>query len=246
MVDLNLTPGEWLSPLWKRISEKSSDGSSDEEKDDSDQSEQTEDNSDEWWYSDRKYNWLNGKEAIRMAPMASVGDTKTIEVKTYHQGNYKAAEVLAVYIEFALRDAWGDQYHVDVSVHGEPVIGIDESDDFFGWTGNHPDIVAKDCNLLVFNGGGYEMVGGGKTAVCQRAEAIDNLHGSPLYVTGNTRAHDNAATGMHEMMHCLGFAHGDGGTIDGAITPMGHYANNGDLYSFRLHPKEIKKGPDVQ
>lgn len=233
MVDLNLTPGEWLAPLWDKIR---SDSEADEAKEPGPDME--------WWYYRYKHHWKTGDEALRMAPMQGA-EAPTIEVRFYHQGYLKAAQVLAVYAEFALRDAWGDRYHVNISVREEPVPGINDSDEFYEWVDEQSD-AAKDANILVATGGGWSLVGGGDTGVCQRAQKIARLHGSPLFVTGSTDGHRHAGIGMHELGHCLGFDHRDGGRNGSAVTPMGHYGNEGSTWSFRFHENVIEKGPEVQ
>jgi hypothetical protein len=232
---LNETWGRWLGG-----SSESSDESTDDE------SEQSSGDSDEWWYAKNKYNWLNGDERVRMALMQSPDEAETIEVEVYHQGEIEAARVVAVYAEFALRDAWGDQYHVDVSVNENPVRGVKESDDFAGWVNEHT-ATAKDANLLVASDGGWDLEGGGDSAVCQWAEKIANyFYGQPLNVEGNDRPYSYVNTGLHEILHCLGFDHKDGGRISSAITPMGRYGNNGNHYTARLHPNVRAMEPEVQ
>lgn len=199
---------------------------------------------DDWWYGDAPALKWPRPEPIRMAPMQEAGGP-TIEVRVYHDGTEKGAEVMAVYAEFALRDAWGDSYHIDVSVQQEPVEGIKESDDFFGWIDSYEG-AAKDANLFVAEGGGWDLIGGGSAAVCDGAEDIRKLYGETLFVDGSTKGHNSVSTALHEILHCLKFDHKEGGRNGSAITPMGHYANTGSTYSARVHDNVKSMTPEVQ
>lgn len=232
---------EKLNETWGRWTGGSSD---DEDSDDSADSER--EPSDEWWYGDAPALKWPKPEPIRMAPMQSADEAETIAVKMFHDGCPEAAEVLAVYAEFALRDAWGDRYHIDVGWEEDAINGVTSADDWFEWVDENPDTTAKDANIMVIEDAGWRMIGGGDTGTCQRGRDIAELYGETLFVDGSTSGHDEASTGMHELLHCLGFSHGDGGKIGSAITPMGHYANTGDTYSFRLHPDVQSMTPDVQ
>jgi hypothetical protein len=203
--------------------------------------EESDSESDEWWYGEAPALKWPRPEPIRMADMV---DSPTIEVSIYHQGTEKAAEVVAVYAEFMLRDAWGDSHSIEVVVEDETLEHIETTDEFFSWGRQNGS--AKDANLLVADGGGWNLFGGGSVGVCGDAEKIAKLHGDTLFVNGDTAGHDEVNTGLHELLHQLGFSHGDGGKIAGAITPMGHYANTGSTYSARVHDNVKSMTPEVQ
>jgi hypothetical protein len=241
IVDGEVSFSEKVTRAWRSLL---GDSSSDSEETSKSEPEPEPDDT-EWWYGDAPALKWPRPEPLRMAPMQAADAAPTIEVKIYHNGIVKAAEVVAVYAEFALRDAWGDRYHIDVSVHEEPVTQIKDSDAFFAWVDEQPD-AAKDANILIASSGGWRLVGGGNAGVAQRGRKIAKLYGETLFVDGSTAGHGEVSTALHELLHCLGFDHREGGRIGSAVTPMGHYGNNGSTWSFRLHPDVRGMEPDVQ
>jgi hypothetical protein len=241
---------EKLNETWSRWSgnsdEEDSSNSTDSESEPELEPETEPADEGDWWYGDAPALEWPKPEPIRMTSMQSEDESETIEIRVFHDGYPKAAEVVAVYAEFLLRDAWGDRYHIDVQVEQSTQTGIETTDDWFSWVENNPGKTAKDSNIMVFGDAGYNIIGGGNKAISQRGNEIAKLHGETLFVNGSTQGHDSANTAMHEMLHCLGFDHGDGGRIGSAITPMGHYANTGDTYSFRVHENVKESEPDVQ
>jgi hypothetical protein len=246
-MDLEISIDDWLSSAWDNlIPGDSSDDSSDDSSEDKDSSEgDTSSNKDKWWYGNPPALKWPRPEAIRMADMKSADEAETIEIRVFHNGNIKAARVSAVYIEFALRDAWGDRYHIDVSIHNKPLKDVKDEEDWWEWVDNHPEDTVKDCNILVPHGGGWPPQAAADTAVAIRGKYIDDLYMQTLYVNGSSKAHDEISTVLHELLHCLGFEHKEGGTIGSAVTPMGHYEAHGDTYSARLHPNVKSMEPTV-
>jgi hypothetical protein len=247
--DLNLSPSGWLEGFrktWGRWRDNP-DSSSDKPKESEEDSNKSDnrDTKEKWWYGTPPALKWPRPEAIRMADMKSADEAPTIEVKIFHNGNIKAARVARVYVEFTLRDAWGDRYHIDVS-YQYGAVDVSNEEEWWDWVDEHPERTVKDCNILIPNGGGWPPQASGDTAVAIRGKYIDNLYGQTLYVNGKSDAHDELSTVIHELLHCLGFEHREGGEIAGRVTPMGHYESNSDKYSMRLHPNVRAMEPVVQ
>lgn len=234
MPGLTLSPGEWLAGAWDRILGRSI-------AEEPDQEEQR-DRSEEWWYGDPPPLRWPRPTPIRMAPMAEEGPA--IRVRVFHEGERDAAAVVAAYAEFAIRDAWGDSYRVEVDVHDEAV-PVDSSDEFFGWVTDHPQATVKDCNLLV-GAQGVDGQGGGETATVGYAEDIARLYGETLMETGTSEAHQRAAIALHEIAHCLGLSHRHGRVEDGCVTPAAASYDSPGCWRFTFSAPAQRRGPEVQ
>jgi hypothetical protein len=176
--------------------------------------------------------------------MVSGPDVPTVEVRIYHDGVREAAEVVAVVVEAALREGWGDRYEIDVSTRDDRV-AVDDEEAWWSWVDNHD--TAKDCNLLVGRSGGWAAHAdlAGDTSSCHRGAEIAELHGSPLFVAGDGEGHKELSTGIHEVGHNLGLVHRMGGTVDGGVTPMGHYNSEGETYHHYFHPRTTRSDLEV-
>jgi hypothetical protein len=241
-----------FSGIWNSLlgggddSTDSSNSDDDSSSDNSDDTTDTPSNSDEWWYGNPPPLKWPKPEVVRMAPMQNADEAETIAVRVFHNGNVNSAKVSRVYIEAMLRDAWGSEYHIDVSIRNEPVRDVTSNNDWWAWVDNHEDETVKDCNVFVPNGGGWGPSAAADTAIAFRGHDIDDLYGETLYVVGDSKAHDNLSTVLHEVLHCLGFDHCDGGTRNGGVTPMGHYCSSRDSYSAYVHPDVAAMTPVVQ
>jgi hypothetical protein len=191
----------------------------------------------------------------------ATGGEKTIEVKIWHHEKLEAAKIARDYAEYALAEAFGDEYAVDVTYEDASLDSLPQeetSSAFFGYVDSLPeDEKAKDCNVFI-----QEYVhgrGGGDTATVavygDRRKGVEQLAGDCVRPFGNgEQDHYRMNVVLHEIGHCLGFSH-EGGDDDGEVvevdgknfaTPMKTTYANTENVIHRFSNTCREKGPEVQ
>ena len=177
----------------------------------------------------------------------------TIEARIYHDGCLEAAAIVAEHARVSLCEAWGDDYTIDVSVH-TPQVPWTPTDDWLDeWfrllRGPLRADRAADANLLVVSSRGGQGEGGGMGAVVARGTVIerDCSVDDPVRQHGRSEGHEAVCIALHELGHCLGLGHEDGGkrrfTGVSAVTPMQSSYTSTGIWTPLLHPDAIERGP---
>jgi len=146
----------------------------------------------------------------------------TIAIKLYYREGdahgREACRICQPHIEWALLDAWGDRFDldVDIAIHDEAVPagsdGVTDPGDFDDWVWDAVGSagMAKDCNLLIADigagaAGGYTGYVNGPHYFAGKEWTDDSC----VVAYGGGSKKEGIGRVLHEALHCLGITHDD-------------------------------------
>ena len=178
----------------------------------------------------------------------------------------QACQQTAPHLAWALLDAWGERFglDVDVSVRTEPV--PDEAaalEHFDNWIWTDDCELAKDANILIVDSG--SVTAGGYSGFINGPSYFEgwgfdpddvDTEGRPQVTPyGGGEAREGVNLVIHETLHCLGLSHANGRLWelsevewygDGYLPPLLTGYENHGCYSIRLCEETRRARPSVQ
>jgi len=138
----------------------------------------------------------------------------TIEVRLYHADTnlgLQACRQTAPHLEWALLDAWGERFDldVDVTVRTESVPDKHATqEDFDNWIWTDDCTMAKDANILIVDSGAGAA--GGYSGFVNGPSYFDEWGFDPTdHITpyGGGEGREGVNRVIHETIHCCGISH---------------------------------------
>lgn len=155
----------------------------------------------------------------------------------YHDGYEYEAEVARSYVEYALADAFGNSYVIDVSVVQRVP---DEIRSISEWCEYLNELPARDdANHLV---GDTDGAWGGSVCSIGPADDLGKLDADCVLRKGWGDEHKAANIAIHEVGHSLGMSHKGGASyIEGATHPMSTTYIDSTHFDHRYHEDSIEE-----
>jgi hypothetical protein len=165
---------------------------------------------------------------------------KEISVCLFHEnGDKNGAETLRVYAEYALEEAFGDEYRINVFVADKPLPkNLSTFGGFIDWVQAN-DVPHADAYHGMYRGG--ESQGGPPWSVAQYRGELAKLPTDPIDVKGGGEPHRQMNIHIHEIGHALGMGHqGTNAKKDGYTCPMATSYVASSLWIHEYHESSIK------
>lgn len=166
-----------------------------------------------------------------------------IDICIYHQNRLDAAKTIKKWTEYAFERSFGDDYEINIRLRRKSIPTDLDPDEAFGYVRDELGY-ADDVNAVALphcdnTGGGsackfkvdHTDLPGPNGSI---PDVGDVLNESPRQVTDDTEPYDYIHSALHEMGHCLGFGHDDGGRYEDGASFMTYNDNSSRLlFEFR-------------